>query len=295
MNNKFIVGTRGSKLAVSQTKLLLHELEKANPGVEFEIKTIKTSGDFGMLEQFGAFTKEVETELYNKTIDLAVHSLKDMPTKLPEGLVVACVPLRGEHRDCLISKNHIQLHELPQGAKVGTSSLRRVYQLRKMRPDLNIIPMHGNIITRMERVEHGEFDAIILALAGLQRVGMEYKASQVFETDEMLSAVSQGALAIEIREGDERTREMVSKITDKKTELAVEAERSFLMALGGGCRMPIAAFAKVNDEQILIDGLYCSAEGDWMQKASISGKPEEASALGKQLAEGLLTKFKNRE
>jgi hydroxymethylbilane synthase len=289
-NNLYQVGTRGSKLAVSQTELLLSWIKERKPQAQFNIKTIKTSGDLGLLQELGAWVKEVEIALRNGDIDLAVHSYKDMPTALPEGLVVASVPKRGAHQDCLITLGK-KLHELPSGARIGTSSLRRVYQLKKLRPDVEVVPLHGNIISRMEKVEKGELDGIILALAGLQRVEMEDRATQVFSTEEFLPAVAQGALAVEIRSDDRRTHEVVSSINDMATVQAVEAERAFLMALGGGCRMPMAAFAEVSDGKLTLDGLYYTQDGSKMVRQQITGSPEEAARLGAELGKELLRKL----
>jgi hydroxymethylbilane synthase len=281
------VGTRGSLLAVSQTQLILDELKTKNPGVEFEIVTIKTSGDEGK-EVLGAFVKEVELELRAKNIDLAVHSYKDMPTALPEGVFVACTPVRGEHRDCLIAPNGKTLNDLPQGAKIGTGSLRRGYQLKEMRPDLQIIPIRGNIITRMGKAESGEVDAVVLAAAGLERVSMQDRISQVFTENEMLPAVAQGVLAIEVREEDADTIALVKTITDDATMQAVDAERAFLSGLGGGCRMPIGAFARVEGGKLHIDGLIYTEDGTQLAKGSKDGPAENAVEIGQGLAAELL-------
>ena len=279
-------------MALAQTNMLLNQIKAENPGVEFTIKTIKTSGDLGLIQEIGAFVKEVENALLKGEIDLAVHSYKDMPVEQPFGLVVSCVPLRGEHRDCLVSKNNILFNDLPAGSRIGTSSLRRSFQIKNLRPDLVVVPIHGNIITRMNKVESGELDAVVLALAGLNRVGMQDRASLVFNTDEFLPAVSQGALAIETRSGDSTTSGIVRKIHDVDTEIAVRAEREFLKAAGGGCRMPMAAFARIEENNIFVDGMYCNEDGSIMEKASVSGSKTEAERIGKKLAQELLGRFK---
>jgi len=288
--NKLIVGTRGSLLAVSQTKLVMGMLQDANPGLEYEIKTIKTSGDEGK-DILGAFVKEVELELKNGHIDLAIHSLKDMPTALPAGVCIAAMPKRGEHRDCLVSKDNKSIHDLPFGAKVGTSSLRRIYQLKLLRPDLEISPVHGNIITRMKKVEDGIFDAIVLAAAGLARVNMEDRIAYMFSEKEMLSAVSQGILALEVREDDPETTAIVSKITDVNAEHAAAAERSFLSALGGGCRMPIGGYAREENGELVLDGIMFNGEGSRFEMASIKGTISGCTKLGEALGKELLSKF----
>jgi hydroxymethylbilane synthase len=287
------VGTRGSLLAVSQTQLILDELKAKNPHISFEIVTIKTSGDEGK-DILGAFVKEVEMELRAKNIDLAVHSYKDMPTTLPEGVFVACTPVRGEHRDCLIAPGGKKLKDLPQGAKIGTGSLRRSYQLKAIRPDLEIVPIRGNIVTRMSKAESGELDAVVLAAAGLERVSMRDRISQVFTENEMLPAVAQGVLAIEVREDDSDTIALVKSITDDNTMHAVDAERAFLSGLGGGCRMPIGAYARVQNNVLTIDGLIYTEDGSQVAKGIRSGDPEKAVEIGSRLAEELLKKLGRR-
>lgn len=277
-------------LAVTQTHLVMNMLRQANPGLEYEIKTIKTSGDEGK-DILGAFVKEVENELKKGHIDLAVHSLKDMPTSLPKGVMIAAMPVRGEHRDCLVSKNNISFHDLPQGARIGTSSLRRVYQLKQMRPDLEISPVHGNIITRMKKVEDGLFDAIVLAAAGLNRVNMSDRCSYIFTEDEMMPAVSQGILALEAREDDAETINIVSKITDPFSEYAAAAERAFLTALGGGCRMPIGGYARAVDGELVLDGIMFNEDGSRFEKSSIKGDVQKSEQLGQMLGRELLSRF----
>ncbi len=289
---KLTVGTRGSVLALAQSKMLLGHIQAANPNVTFEIKTIKTSGDLGLIQEIGAWVKEVEHALINGDIDLAVHSYKDMPVEQPDGLSVSCVPIRGEHRDCLVSRDNLSFKDLPMGASIGTSSLRRSYQIKALRPDLNIVALHGNIITRMNKVSDGELDAVVLALAGLNRVGMQDRAGYIFEIEEFLPAVAQGALAIETRSDDTFTKEIVRKIHDIETEIAVCAEREFLKAAGGGCRMPMASFARIVNDTIVLEGMYCNEDGSKMVKAQIQGPKHDAASIGKALANELLAKIK---
>ncbi|MGZ5282528.1 MAG: hydroxymethylbilane synthase [Bacteroidia bacterium] len=291
-NKKILpVGTRGSLLAVTQTHLVLDMIKAKNEGIDFEVKTIKTSGDEGK-EVLGAFVKEVEIALRSKEINIAIHSLKDMPTALPEGVFVASVPTRGEHRDCLISRDHIKFEDLPKGAKIGTSSLRRIYQLRDIRPDLQFVTIRGNIITRMGKIDTGEVDAVILAAAGLERVQMADKITQIFTEEQMLPAVAQGILAIEVRDDDAATIDLVRSINDENTMFAADAERAFLTGLGGGCRMPIAAYARVDESgEMLLDGMVYAEDGSKMEKGLVSGKPQDAKELGRKLSEELLQKF----
>jgi hydroxymethylbilane synthase len=287
---KLIVGTRGSLLAVSQTQLVMGMLQKANPGLEYEIKTIKTSGDEG-IDILGAFVKEVELELKRGHIDLAIHSLKDMPTQLPAGVCIGAMPARGEHRDCLISKGHLKLDELPAGSKIGTSSLRRAYQLKKLRPDLEMVSIHGNIVTRMKKVEDGLVDAVVLAAAGLERVNMQERITQIFSEAEMLPAVSQGILALEVREDDKETTAIVKKITDLPSEYAAAAERSFLTALGGGCRMPIGGYARMVNGRFVLDGIMFNEAGTRFEMATLTGNPEDSIQIGEELGKMLLERI----
>jgi len=287
---KLLVGTRGSLLAVSQTHLVMKMIQDANPGLEYEIKTIKTSGDEG-IDILGAFVKEVEQELKKGNIDVAVHSLKDMPTQLPFGVCIGAMPSRGEHRDCLVSRNNLKLSELPTGAKIGTSSLRRAYQLRLLRPDLEIVPIHGNIITRMKKVEDGLVDGVVLAAAGLDRVDMNHKITQLFTEEEMLPAVSQGILAIEVREDDLETLAIIKSISDSHAEQAAAAERAFLSALGGGCRMPIGGYARMVNNELVLDGIMFNEDGSRYEMESLSSAANQGAELGANLGKILLERF----
>jgi len=287
---KLLVGTRGSLLAVTQTHLVMKMLQDANPGLEYEVRTIKTSGDEG-IDILGAFVKEVELELKRGHIDLAIHSLKDMPTQLPSGVCIGAMPVRGEHRDCLVSRNKLKLNELPAGAKVGTSSLRRAYQLKLLRPDLEILPIHGNIITRMKKAEDGIVDAVVLAAAGLERVDMVHKITQVFTEEEMLPAVSQGILAVEVRDDDMETLAIVQKITDVRAEQAAAAERAFLSALGGGCRMPIGGYARMINNELVLDGIMFNEDGTIFETERLGSALNQGTELGTNLGNILLGRF----
>ncbi len=285
------VGTRGSKLALDQTYLVLGMIRDHHPEINFEVKIIKTSGDEGHREIVGAWVKEVENALLENVIDIAVHSLKDMPTVLHEDLSIGAIPTRADHRDCLVAKDGLKLSYLPKKSKVGTSSLRRAFQISLLRPDLEIIPVHGNIITRMGYVNKGELDAVVLAYAGLQRTQTQDNATQIFSNIELLCAVAQGALAVEIRKNDESLKSLLSAIHDEETASAVYAERSFLMGLGGGCRMPIAAYAEVINDRLHLRGMMFNEAGTQQELAENTGKASEAEALGKILADELLNRF----
>jgi hydroxymethylbilane synthase len=294
-SSKFKVGTRGSDLAVAQTMLVLGALRKANPGVSFEIRTIKTSGDEGKLEVVGAFVKEVENELREGKIDFAIHSYKDLPVSLPDGLEIASIPKRADVSDCLIARDGNRLKDLPPNAKIGTSSLRRIYQLQRMREDLDIVPVHGNIISRMRKVWEGELDAVVLATAGLQRLDMQEKATQTFNIGDILPAVGQGALGIEVRSDDSWTKALVNSINHPDTYAAVTAEKAFLEAIGGGCRLPMAAFAYIMGDKLLMEGMFCSEDGVRMERANLTGKIESPEKTGKLLAQNLLASFEFSE
>ena len=245
---KVIVGSRKSELALTQTKWVIAQLSKHHPEVSFDLKHIVTKGDrilnvtLSKVGGKGLFVKEIEQALFDKEIDFAVHSLKDMPAVLPKGLTIACVPVRADHRDALISRNDIPFKELPKGAVVGTSSLRRQSQLLHARPDLHIESLRGNIDTRLRKLDEGQYDAIVLAAAGLERMGWsDEKVTEYLPVDLMLPAVGQGALAIECRSDDEALIQMLSLIHDEGTAKVVFAERAFLAELGGSCQVPIAS------------------------------------------------------
>ena len=249
------IGTRGSELALWQAKHVAVALR--GRGHEVTLEVIKTTGDKfaeAALAQVGTlgdatkgiFTKEIEEALSAGHVDLAVHSLKDLPTELPPGFRLASILPREEARDALVARRFYSLTDLPHHARVGTSSLRREAQLRALRPDIEVLPLRGNVGTRLEKLERGEFDAIVLASAGLRRLGREAAARQLFDYEEMCPAAGQGALAIEVRENDEQTREAVKFLDDSGTRTATECERALLAALGGGCQVPIGAYAQVS-------------------------------------------------
>lgn len=291
---KIVVGSRRSKLALTQTNWVINQLKSFGLPFEFEIKEIVTKGDkildvtLSKVGGKGLFVKEIEQAMLDGDIDMAVHSMKDMPGILPEGLTIGCVPEREDHRDALISKDHKKLSELPSGAIVGTSSLRRSAQLLIDRPDLEIKWIRGNIDTRLEKLKTEDYDAIILAAAGLSRMGWSKEVvTEFLEPEVCLPAVGQGALAIECRENDHELLDLLAKFTDESTQLAVTAERTFLTKMEGGCQVPIAGFASVSDHnEISFTGLIASPDGKEVYKEQVSGKdPKE---IGEKIAE-LLT------
>ncbi len=293
---KIIVGSRRSKLALTQTNWVMDQLKKLDPRFEFEVKEIVTKGDqiqdvtLSKVGGKGLFVKEIEQAMLDKEIDMAVHSMKDMPAVLPEGLTIGCIPFREDHRDALISRGHVKLKDLKPGAIVGTSSLRRSAQLLIARPDLEIKWIRGNVDTRLAKLETEEYDAIILAAAGLYRLGWASDVVTEFLDAELcIPAVGQGALSIECREDDKELLELFEKFTCKKTERAVRAERAFLQKMEGGCQVPIAGFAYVaENDEIVLNVLVASPEGQEIIKEEVRGQnPEE---LGVQGADRLIQK-----
>jgi hydroxymethylbilane synthase len=293
---KIIVGSRRSKLALTQTNWVIDQLKNLDPRFEFEVKEIVTKGDqildvtLSKVGGKGLFVKEIEQAMLDKEIDMAVHSMKDMPAVLPVGLTIGCIPFREDHRDALISRGHVKLKDLKPGAIVGTSSLRRSAQLLVVRPDLEIKWIRGNVDTRLAKLETEEYDAIILAAAGLSRLGWASDVvTEFLDADLCIPAVGQGALSIECREDDKELLELFEKFTCKKTERAVRAERAFLQKMEGGCQVPIAGFAYVaENDEIVLNVLVASPEGHEIIKEEVRGQnPEE---LGIQAADLLIQK-----
>jgi hydroxymethylbilane synthase len=293
---KIIVGSRKSKLALTQTNWVIEQLKKLGGPFEFEVKEIVTKGDkildvtLSKVGGKGLFVKEIEQAMLNKEIDMAVHSMKDMPAVLPEGLTIGCVPFREDHRDALISKGDIPFRELKEGAIIGTSSLRRSSQLLQARPDLEIKWIRGNVDTRLSKLEGEEYDAIILAAAGLSRLGWASDVvTEFLDTNLCIPAVGQGALSIECREDDQELLQLFEKFTCKMTERAVRAERAFLQKMEGGCQVPIAGFAHINDaDEIVLNVLVASQDGKEIYKEVLTGQnPEE---LGIKAADVLIDK-----
>jgi hydroxymethylbilane synthase len=293
---KIIVGSRRSKLALTQTNWVIDQLKKLDPSFEFEVKEIVTKGDkildvtLAKVGGKGLFVKEIEQAMLDKEIDMAVHSMKDMPAVLPEGLTIGCVPFREDHRDALISKGHVKLADLKPGAIVGTSSLRRSAQLLAKRPDLEIKWIRGNVDTRLAKLEGEEYDAIILAAAGLSRLGWASDVvTEFLDADVCIPAVGQGALSIECREDDKELLELFEKFTCKKTQRAVRAERAFLQKMEGGCQVPIAGFAYVDDnDEIVLNVLVARPEGTEIFHEEVRGN--NAEELGIKAADLLIEK-----
>jgi hydroxymethylbilane synthase len=298
MKSTLVIGSRGSKLALTQSQMVKTELESLHPSLAVRVEIIKTSGDtntdpLSLIGGKGVFTKELEEALLDGRIDLAVHSLKDLPTIIPEGLLIAAICKREDPRDALVLRRApkevvTSLHSLPQGATVGTSSPRRLAQLKHLRSDLVIQDLRGNVDTRLRKLDEEQYDALVLACAGLRRLGIANRISVAVPASEMLPAVGQGALGIETRADDAETIEAVGTLDHKFTRLACTAERSFLRSLGGGCQLPIAAYAVVREKRIRLDGLVADPQGKRIVRERISGALDVAEELGALLAEQLL-------
>ncbi len=281
------VGTRGSALARAQTEQVIRRLRAMHPEIPVETVIVHTSGDRGQREVRGAFVKELQHALLEGRIDLAVHSLKDLPTDPVPGLRLAAVLEREDPREALIACNRWTWTTLPAGARVGTGSPRRTAQLRALRPDLAYLPLIGNVDTRLRRLEEGRYEAIVLAVAGLIRLGRSEAITEIFPLDQVLPAPGQGAIAVEIRADDARAQALAERLNHPPTWWAVTAERAFLRALGGGCRVPIAAYGEVRGDRLWLDGLVISPDGRQAIRDQIEGPAEAAEELGRALAERL--------
>ncbi|MFJ9464453.1 hydroxymethylbilane synthase [Viridibacillus arvi] len=286
---KIVVGSRRSKLALTQTNWFINQMKQTGAPFEFEVKEIVTKGDQILDVQLskvggkGLFVKEIEQELFDKGIDFAVHSMKDMPAVLPEGLVIGCIPPREDARDAFISKGHVKFADLPKGAVVGTSSLRRSAQLLAQRPDIEIKWIRGNVDTRLAKLETGEYDAIILAAAGLKRLGWSQDVVTEYLSAEMcIPAVGQGSLGIECRSDDAELLAELAKLTDKATWEEAHAERAYLAAMDGGCQVPIAGYAKFDGKQIELTGLVAAPDASIIYKETVT--MEDAKAAGEEVA-----------
>lgn len=294
MKQHIIIGTRKSKLALWQSNHIKDCLERQYPECTVELKKIVTTGDkildvpLAQIGGKGLFTKEIETSLLDGSIDLAVHSLKDMPTKLPEGLCLTAVTERASVGDAFVSNKYKSLADLPEGAVLGTSSLRRRAQLLASRPDLDIKDLRGNVDTRLKKLDEGQYDAIILAAAGLQRLGYGDRIKEILPNEVCLPAVGQGALAIETRIDAKEVREMLDFLNHRHTKVCTDAERAFLGLVEGGCQVPIGVHAEVKGDRIHVDAIISSLDGSNMLRDSIEGAPEDSVALGEKLGNRML-------
>ena len=290
MKTKIVVGSRGSKLALIQAESVVAKIREINPHVEVGISKIVTKGDrdrhaqLDHMEGIGVFVKELEEALLTGRIDLAVHSLKDVPTEIPQGLCLLAVTERLDPSDVLVSKSG-RLNELASGARIGTGSLRRAAQLTRYRPDLEVCSIRGNVDTRLRKVASGEFDGVILAAAAMLRLGWQDKISEYLPLEHFVPAVGQGTLVIETRLGDEEIAGLISPLNHRPTWQSITAERAFLSALGGGCRAPIAALGTVNSDTLKLEGMVADASGKKMLRAAEEGSTIFPEELGTRLAQ----------
>jgi len=301
MNKNILrIATRKSPLALWQTHHVRDELSRAYPELQIELVEMSTQGDkildtpLAKIGGKGLFVKELETGLLNKTVDIAVHSMKDVPVEFPEGLVLPIIMTREEPYDAFVSNEYPNLAALPKGSIVGTSSLRRQCQLLALRPDLEIRSLRGNVGTRLKKLDNGEFKAIILAAAGLKRLGLGERITELLKSDVMLPAIGQGAIGIECRKDDTETLELISVLNDKPTQQRITAERALNARLNGGCQVPIAGFAEIEGEILEIRGLVGDVEGKEILQHSLRGMVDFAEDLGKSLGDALLAKGAGR-
>ncbi|MEW6208923.1 MAG: hydroxymethylbilane synthase [Acidobacteriota bacterium] len=303
MNRRIIIGTRGSKLALWQTNWVRAALESFHPDIEIEISIIRTKGDRildvslpKLGEQGkGLFTRELEDAMLDLRIDLAVHSLKDLPTEFTAGLHLAAICEREDPRDAFLARSGIKsFRDLAPDSLIGTSSLRRVAQLRAARSDIRTEPVRGNVDTRIAKLDAGSYDAIVLAAAGVRRLGYEDRITEYLSEDVMLSAPGQGALGIESREDDAEVNQIAAVLNHPPTRMACDAERAFLKRLGGGCLVPIAALGRVEGERMNLTGMVASPDGSQIVRSQQSGAAKDSQQIGERLAEELLARGADR-
>ena len=292
--NTINIGTRGSKLAIHQTKIVLKKISELYPYIKLNTKVIKTKGDI-LLDQDltkvldkGFFTSEIQEALYANEIDLAVHSLKDLPTTISEKSKIVAILKREDHRDVFVSNHKTPLNYFDNYKKIGTSSLRRKSQLLSINKNLKILPIRGNVDTRIQKMLDGNYDGLVMAAAGVKRLGLEKHITEFFDLDTMLTAPGQGAIAIEIRNSDDDLKKLLSKLNHDETNMCVSAERSFLKTLGGGCHVPFAAFASIKNEKMKINAFVGSLDGELTIKDCISGNKENYLRLGEEIAQRIL-------
>ena len=290
------IATRKSPLALWQANHVRDALLARHPDLEVELVTMTTQGDkildtpLAKVGGKGLFVKELETGMLEGRADLAVHSMKDVPVEFPEGLGLASVLPREDPRDALISNEYSSIEALPEGARVGTSSLRRQCQLRRLRPDLEVLDLRGNVNTRLAKLDKGDYDAILLAAAGVRRMGWEQRITELLAPEQFIPAIGQGAIGIEIRLDDARVRSFVEELNDGQTATRVRAERALNEALQGGCQVPIAGYSEISHGVIVLRALVGRPDGSEMVQGVISGRPEDAVELGQVLAEDLLSR-----
>ena len=296
MRKEIRIGTRASALALWQAEWVKAELEKKYPGMAVSLTKIKTTGDkildvpLAQVGGKGLFVKEIEEAMLANEIDIAVHSMKDVPTHFPDGLHLSCITKREDARDALLTRNNVKFKDLPQGATIGTSSLRRQAQLMSVRPDFKIAQLRGNVDTRLRKLKEGQFDAIILAAAGVRRLGLTENVSEYIDPSISLPAIGQGALGIECRVDDRELNDLIAFFNDQDTRTCVTGERALLRRLEGGCQVPIACYGQMMNGKLHLIGLVGSVDGKRIIKDTIEGEADKAEKLGVTLAEKLLSK-----
>jgi hydroxymethylbilane synthase len=294
MDRPLRIGTRGSRLALAQSEWVMHQITKRHDLIKAELVRIRTKGDqvldapLSKIGGKGLFVKEIEDALLDKRVDVAVHSMKDVPAEIPQGLNLAVFPEREDPHDAFVSMKHQRLADLPPKSVVGTSSLRRAAQLLHLRPELHIAPLRGNVDTRLRKLEAGDFQAVILAVAGLKRLGFADRITQVIQEDQVIPAVGQGALGLEVRTDDVKTLALLAFLNHRDTEFRIRAERAFLREMEGGCQVPLAAFCRVEGERLHLVGMVAELDGSKIFRDQISGAKEQAEDLGITLARRLL-------
>jgi hydroxymethylbilane synthase len=303
MSRPLVIGSRGSKLALWQAEQAKARLLALNPEIDIRVEIIKTTGDvktdpLSVIGGKGVFTKELEDALFDGRIDLAVHSLKDLPTLLPDGLTISAICERDDPRDALVVRDDLKARggsilNLPEKAVVGTSSQRRVAQLKSLRSDVVVRDVRGNVDTRLRKLDEGRYDALILACAGLRRLELEHRIDAAISAEEMVPAVGQGAIVIETRAGDAFTIETTSALDHEETRLCCLAERAFLRSLGGGCQFPIAAHAIIDDGNLKLDGLVATPDGAKILRGQLSGPVADSDEIGSSLAAKLIERGAN--
>lgn len=294
--NQLRIATRKSPLAMWQAEHVAAKLQQAHPDLQVELVTFTTQGDkildtpLAKIGGKGLFVKELERAMLDGDADIAVHSMKDVPVDLPTGLYLPVILKREDPRDAFVSNKYNDFSELPQGARLGTSSLRRQCQLKQARPDLEILDLRGNVNTRLAKLDAGDYDAIILACAGLKRLGFDGRIRTAMTPDTSLPAIGQGAIGIECRNDDANTNNLIAALDHVETHICIDAERAMNARLGGGCQVPIAGFAELKDEQLQLRGLVGRVDGSEILRSAIFGQPSEAGSMGTALAEELLAR-----
>ncbi len=289
MTRTYVIGARGSKLSLAQVRIVCDLLRATHPDVALDVREIKTEGDrsaapLSEIGGLGVFTKAIEDALLAGTIDIAVHSLKDLPPRITDGLVLAAIPERASVLDALVMRDGARLADLPAGARIGTGSERRAVQLKAMRPDIETADIRGNVPTRIAKVDAGDYDGVVLAVAGLQRLGLSDRIAQIFTVREMTPAVGQGALGVEVRADDDDAIALVAAIDHFDTRVCVTAERAFLAYLGAGCRMPIGAYATIDGDALTLSAVIGESQDTTFARAQRTGPVASASQIGQELA-----------